>query len=146
MKRRELVAALLQSQSTLALATGAESGGPQVAPLFYLPAANLCVYWFSSASSAHSRSLRRNPAAAVTVYRCTDRWRDICGVQMRGTVAVVTDRAERRAVAKAYAGRFRLGKVFESAMGRSKLYVFRPAWVRYIDNSRRFGYRFELSL
>ena len=28
-------------------------------------------------------------------------------------------------------------------MSRSTLYCFQPDWVRYIDNSRRFGYRFR---
>ena len=146
MTREESVAALLRSQSTLALTTCAEDGTPQVAPLFYLPGEGLSVYWFSSASSAHSRALRRNPAAAVTVYRSTEHWREICGVQMRGTVTAVTDRAERRAVAEAYAERFHLGKLFEHAIGHSRLYLFQPSWLRYIDNSRRFGYRFEISL
>jgi hypothetical protein len=34
----------------------------------------------------------------------------------------------------------------QAAMTRSRLYVFEPSWVRYIDNSRRFGYRFEVRL
>ena len=28
-------------------------------------------------------------------------------------------------------------------MARSALYVFRPCWIRYLDNTRHFGFKFE---
>jgi uncharacterized protein YhbP (UPF0306 family) len=146
MKQLERVTALLQSQSTLALATSCADGSPRLAPLFYLPGENLCLYWFSSPSSEHARNLKRDPAAAVAIYRSTDRWKQICGVQMRGTAAVVTDRARRKSISAPYADRFQLGALFATAISRSRLYEFQPSWLRYIDNSARFGYKFELSL
>lgn len=140
------VAAFLKDQSTLALATVAGDGSPRVTPLFYLLEDDLQMYWFSSASSEHSRSLRRNPAVAVTVYRDTERWREIRGVQMRGAAQAVGDRTLRRSIAEAYAERFQLGKVLQAGIARSSLYVFEPSWIRYIDNSRRLGYRFEVRI
>ena len=44
------------------------------------------------------------------------------------------------------AERFGLNEVLRAAMTRSRLYVFEPNWVRYIDNSRRFGYKFEVRI
>ena len=146
MNRPETIAALLKSQSTLALATVGEDGAARVTPLFYLADDDLHVYWFSSAASAHSKSLRRNPAAALTVYCPAESWKEIRGVQMRGAAAAVSDRARRRVIAEAYAERFRLGRVLRAGMARSSLYSFEPAWVRYMDNSRGFGYRFEMKL
>ncbi len=140
-----LVADLLKTQSTLALATSAAGGSPRIAPLFYLPD-GLALYWFSSPSSVHSRNLRKNSAAAVAVYRPTAQWREIRGVQMRGAVSVIAGARERQAVEKAYAARFRLGTRFAAELARSRLYVFRPNWVRYLDNSRRAGYKIERSL
>ena len=64
---------------------------------------------------------------------------------MLGAVAVVAGR-RRRAIAEAYVERFRLGTLFQAAMVRSRLFVFHPRWVRYIDNSRGFGFKFELDL
>ena len=142
----ELVAKLLQSQSTMALSTVAEGGLARVAPVFYLPGEDLRLYWFSSSSSEHTRSLARDPAAAVAVYRPTEDWRKICGVQMRGRVTAVTDRSRRETITRSYVERFRLGTLFGAAISRSHLYEFRPAWLRYLDNSRRFGYKFELVL
>jgi uncharacterized protein YhbP (UPF0306 family) len=141
----ELVSGFLKTQSTLALSTSGDAGSPLVAPLFYLPGDNLELYWFSSPRSAHCRNLKRDPSAAVAVYAHTERWEDIRGCQMLGAVAVIT-RQRRRAIAEAYVERFRLGVLFRAAMVRSRLYAFRPRWVRYIDNSRRFGFKFEIDL
>lgn len=145
MQHRELVARLLQSQSTLALATTAADGTPHIAPVFYCADA-LRLYWFSSARSRHSRNLQLNPAAAVTVYAPTRQWREIRGVQMRGTASVVIDPARRNSIAEAYNARFRLGVEFHAVQARSRLYEFRPSWIRYLDNSIRFGYKIEFRL
>ena len=124
------VAKLLNAQSTLALATRGADGAPYVAPLFYVADEENRLYWFSSARSAHSRNLKRDPRAAVTVYAATFEWKEIRGVQMRGTAQVVKNPEVRRA----YVARFRLGKVWQVAMARSRLYCFEPSWIRYIDN------------
>jgi hypothetical protein len=144
-RKLELVSGFLKTQSTLALSTSGDAGSPCVAPLFYLPGEHLELYWFSSPRSQHGRNLKRDPAAAVAVYADAGRWEDIRGCQMLGAVAVVAGR-RRRAMAAAYVERFHLGTLFQAAMLRSRLYVFRPRWVRYIDNSRGFGFKFELDL
>ena len=133
--RLQPVADLLKSQSTLALSTAAADGSPRLAPLFYLSGEDLRLYWFSSASSEHARNLKRDPAAAIAVYSPTDDWKQILGVQMRGHVAVVTDRTRRKAIAKAYIDRFCLGTIFGAAISRSRLYEFQPVWLRYLDTA-----------
>ena len=137
------IAALLREESTLALATAEDDGSPRVTPLFYIAGDDLTLYWFSSPASAHSRNLRSRPGAAATVYRSTDRWREIRGAQIRGAVSVVTG-PRRAEIASAYAARFHLGKLFPALLARHRLYALRPEWIRYLDNSRRLGYRFEL--
>jgi uncharacterized protein YhbP (UPF0306 family) len=134
-------AKLIHSQNTLALATCDADGSPRIAPLFYLPGEELRVYWFSSARSAHSRNLKRDPRASVTVFAAAGCWQEIRGVQMRGSAQVVRDRGLRRPIAEAYTERFRLGKLFETVMARSSLYCFEPRSIRYLDNSRGFGYK-----
>lgn len=141
-----MAAEVLRSESTLALSTVGADGSARVAPLFYLPGEDLRLYWFSSSSSEHSRNLQRDAAAAVAVYRPADEWKKIRGVQMRGRVSAVKDKARREAITKDYIERFRLGTLFGAAMARSRLYEFEPRWLRYVDNSRRFGFKFELSL
>jgi hypothetical protein len=68
-----------------------------------------------------------------------------CGVQMRGSVSKVTEPERRAALVKTYCERFKLGRVFRLALHTSILYCLRPEFLRYIDNARRFGYKFELT-
>jgi uncharacterized protein YhbP (UPF0306 family) len=137
---------LLRGQSTLVLSTVNSDGTPYATPLFYLLGDELELYWFSSASSQHSQNLSHGGAVSAAVYVATERWREICGVQVKGTAEKITDRKVRREITRRYCERFHLGQVFRLAFARSSLYVFRPSWLRYIDNSKRFGFRSEVSL
>ncbi len=144
-RQLDAIAALLRAQSTLALATCGEDGVPAVAPLFYIPDDHLNLYWLSSPASLHSRNLAAHPEASAAVYRHTLDWKEICGVQMRGRVQALAESETREQMVKAYCQRFALGHVLQFAIRRSALYVFRPQWFRYIDNSIHFGYSFELT-
>ena len=138
-----MVARFLKSQTTLTLATAAHNGAPRATPLFYLAADGLILYWLSDASSEHSRSVARRPSAAISIYRPADDWKKIRGVQMRGRVSTVSGAERREPIVKEYKRRFRLGPRMDPAIARSTLYRFQPRWVRFMDNSRRFGFRFE---
>jgi uncharacterized protein YhbP (UPF0306 family) len=132
---------LLNSESTLTLATSGPDGAPHAAPLFYLPDRDHRLYWFSSARSLHSRNLKRDPRASVTVFAATADWRKIRGVQIQGAARAVVDPELRRTIAAAYTERFHLGKLFQTLMARSRLYCFEPCSIRYIDNTRGFGFK-----
>jgi uncharacterized protein YhbP (UPF0306 family) len=138
------LSALLREENTLALATVDEQGEVSVAPLFYLVDEDLCLFWLSSPSCLHSKNLKKMPRAAATVYRHTENWNEIRGVQMRGLVTVITDRRRRRLLIKNYSSRFKLGTLFISAISRCNLYEFRPDFFRLIDNSKGVGRKFEL--
>jgi nitroimidazol reductase NimA-like FMN-containing flavoprotein (pyridoxamine 5'-phosphate oxidase superfamily) len=137
-------AELVAAETTLVLAT-AGAGGPAAAPLFYWPE-GLALYWLSSPESRHSRNLAGEPRAAVAVYASVRDWRDIRGVQMEGTASPVADSGERERVLAAYRKRFSLDAALDTVIARSVLFVFRPAWVRVVDNSKGFGYRMEATL
>jgi len=145
-KRLRRIAALLRSETTLALATADERGEPNIAPLFYLVDEDLSLYWLSSPRSLHSRNLKRAPRASAAVFRHTENWKGIRGVQMRGSVTLIAEKLRRAALIEAYCERFHLGAAFRLAICRCKLYEFRPDFIRYIDNSKGFGYKFEVTL
>lgn len=140
------IQSLLSRQTTLTLATADESAQPRSTPLFFITDGEMRLYWFSSRNSLHSRNCARDPRASIAVFRPARTWRQIQGVQMDGLVAVVADRTRRSSIAHAYCGRFALGDEFASTIRRSALYCFTPAWLRYLDNSHSFGYKFELRL
>jgi uncharacterized protein YhbP (UPF0306 family) len=141
----EAIAALLREESTLALATADEHGVAGVAPLFYIADEQLALYWLSSPESLHSRNLQRNPLASAAIFRPTADWRQICGVQMRGPVEAIIDPERRKALVRIYWERFQLSALLRPAVGRSTVYALRPQWFRFIDNTRHFGYQFELT-
>ena len=78
---------LLESESTMTLATVGGDGNPYIAPLFFLLRDDLTLYWLSAADSRHSLHLRARPQAAVAVYASVNRWEKIRGAQMEGVVA-----------------------------------------------------------
>jgi uncharacterized protein YhbP (UPF0306 family) len=78
------------------------------------------------------------------VYRHAANWREIRGVQMRGSAQVVSDPLRRKALVDRYCERFALSALFRPIVAQSVLYELRPDFFRYLDNSRRFGYKFEL--
>jgi uncharacterized protein YhbP (UPF0306 family) len=90
-KRLQRVVDFLESETTLALATADKHGSVYVTPLFYLPREGARLFWFSSATSRHSRNLRENPRVAGTVYSPTGDWKQIRGLQMRGSASHVSD-------------------------------------------------------
>lgn len=137
---------LLRGCSTLALATADRNGAPQSTPLFFVMDEAMRLYWFSSRRSLHSCNLAACGEASVAVFHETDHWRQIRGVQMRGIASIVEDRERRREAVRSYCERFALGEFFAAAIRRSALYCFTPYWVRYIDNTLRFGYKFEVEL
>lgn len=140
------IRSLLSSQTTLVLATTDEDSAPLSTPLFFIADDGLRLYWFSSRSSIHSRNCARNPAASISISRDARRWQEILGVQMKGTISIVTERDLRKSITRDYCERLQLGNLFAFAIRRSTLYCFTPSWVRYLDNTRRFGYKFELNL
>ena len=140
------IAQLVKRESTLSVATCSFDGSPQNTPLFYLSDDTLQLYWFSSPSSEHSGNLKTNPAAAVTIYRSTDQWKKIRGVQMCGTVSMITDPLRFKSISREYTERFHLGTALRAVMSRSGLFLFRPSWVRYIDHGKRPFHRFETTL
>jgi uncharacterized protein len=145
LKKLELVAALLSEETTLSLATTGENGEASAAPLFYIADGDLSLYWLSAESSRHSLNLTRQPQVAATVYRNAMSWRQICGVQMRGSAGKVTEPERRRALIAAYCERFKLGRVLRLSASQSALYILQPEFFRYIDNTRGFGHKFELT-
>jgi uncharacterized protein YhbP (UPF0306 family) len=59
---------------------------------------------------------------------------------------VIAEKVRRAALIEAYCKRFHLGAAFRLAIGRCKLYELQPDFFRYIDNSRSFGDKFEVTL
>jgi uncharacterized protein len=143
LNERQTIREFLESQSTLALATVDADGKPQTAPLFYVSDNEFNLYWLSSANSRHSINLTANPQVAATIYPMAWHWTEIRGVQIEGKALSISDETLRHDLVERYQQKFDLPSGFETVMGESVLYVLRPQWLRWLDNSVRFGYKSE---
>ncbi len=146
MSKLDLVSEFLRTENVAVLSTVNADGTPHATPMFYLPNEGPLIYWFSSQSSQHSRNLVRSPDAACAVFRPTDNWKQIRGVQMRGQARLINDRKLLRSIRTTYAERFHLTSTLRALMRRTDLFVFQPSWIRYLDNTVRFGYKFTIKV
>jgi uncharacterized protein YhbP (UPF0306 family) len=136
----------LQEQSTLALATVNDQGEPEVAPLFYVSDERHNLYWLSNPTVRHSRNLAVRPQVAAAIYPIVWQWNDIAGVQIEGRAEAIADDRIREQIMVLYLRKFLLPASFDAAIAASTLYVLRPRWIRWIDNSVQFGYKSEFTL
>ncbi len=135
----------LHSQHVLVLSTSGPLGEALNAPLFYVIGDGWRLYWLSSPRSQHSTRIK-GAEVAVAVFHPGKDWREIRGVQMRGSAYPVRSAGERIRILDHYRQRFSLDVDFAAVIARSRLYRFEPAWLRYIDNSRGFGFKREFTL
>jgi uncharacterized protein YhbP (UPF0306 family) len=140
----QTIRAFLEAQSTLALATIDANGNPQVAPLFYVSDDALNLYWLSSADSRHSINLMAREQVAATIYPAAWHWTEIRGLQIEGTAHLINDDTLRQDIVARYSRKFDLPSGFETIITGSELFVLKPAWVRWLDNSVRFGHKSEI--
>lgn len=147
----------LQSQSVLSLAT-ADADGPWSAPVLYvadLQNKQPTLYFLSSASSRHIKSLPDNGLTAGSIYAAyASDWQAIQGVQMQGLIAPLTD-SERTQFEMLYFSRFpEISKIIDNpsshqetkiagAFKNSTYYRFSPTYIRVTDNSDAFANRQE---
>ncbi len=127
------------------LSTRGADGAVHATPLFYLVTGDLDLVWLSSPKSKHSESVLVDPQVSLAVFHSTFDWQKIAGVQMHGNCSTIGG-PERSTILDAYCARFQLGTALSFAVSSSRLYRFRPHWIRYIDNQKRFGYNFEIAL
>ena len=143
----------IQTHNTMTLATCA-GDTPWAATVFYA-SEELKLFFFSVPDSRHCQNLAANPRVAVTIQEDYKDWREIKGIQLEGTVALVdslTEKAKAMAVyGRKYPAVIKLfsnpaSGVFYKAFLKVKFYCVTPEKVFYIDNAQGFGKRQELAV
>ena len=139
------VRAFLAEQNTLTLATLGPDGDPQAADLYYAETNDLTLYFVSIPGSRHAVNIARNPRVAVTIHVDSSRWRDIRGVQLLGTCALVTG-ADRAGAWTRYCAKFPFvlaDAALARALDKVSVYRITPRWLRWIDNTASLGHNQE---
>lgn len=150
---RQAALALIQTESTLTLATADETG-PWSAPVYFV-ALDGRFYFFSSPQSRHIRQAAASGRAAASLFHQADSWQAIRGIQMTGTLERVGSVAVSLKAIAIYLQRFPFTREFfpddsdpdlDAFFSRFKarLYAFTPTAVYYIDNRLGFGTRQQM--
>jgi uncharacterized protein YhbP (UPF0306 family) len=150
--RRQIIE-YLEAHNTMTLATCA-GNVPWAATVFFA-SEDLSLYFFSAPDSRHCENLAANPKVAATVQEDYRDWRQIKGVQLEGTVALVDSVLEKGKALAVYALKYPdviklftdpSSGVLHRAFLKVKFYRVNPERVFFIDNARGFGKRQELIL
>ena len=158
----------IQRHNTMTIAT-CEGNRPWAAAVFYTHRA-FVFYYLSDPNSDHSRHVAANPEVALAIHEDYRDWREIKGVQIQGTAAMVTDPSEIEDAWRLYLAKYPfvenwllrlarplgLGRLARAAgdavgdlarrVGSVRFYRVAARRVLYTDNSMGFGHREELSL
>ena len=137
----------LATCKTASLATVDVHGKPCAANIQYVHDAGLRLYWVSSLSSAHSQNIEHKHDVAITIYAHQDLPDKIHGLQLRGQAKMLDEGLLGEAY-KLYAGKypFVTGPPYDEAMKLQLFYCFTPTWLRWIDNRKGFGWKFEKAI
>ncbi len=143
---RQVIHDFLATQSTLALCTVNADGHPETAPVFYVSDDQFNLYWLSGTSVAHSVNLSAERHVSGSVYPAVWQWEDIVGLQIKGKAEVISDERIREQILLIYLRKFQLPPSFDAVIASSTLYVLRPSWLRWVNNSVKFGHKVEIDL
>lgn len=147
---------LIDSQSTMALATAGTSGEPWAAPVYYV-FYHGGFYFFSAPDSRHILEAGEGGRASAAIYPFVSSWKEIRGIQMSGSVQKVGAGLKAIRAVRAYVDKYPFTKEFFDpgrdldleSFGkrfRVRFYRFDPTLVYYLDNKIKFGFREAVEL
>lgn len=133
-----------------------ENNVPWTAPVYYVYL-RPNFYFFSSPKARHIRQAAPDKMAAASIFIDSDRWQEIQGLQMNGSVSEVKKRSERMRAAARFLVKFPFARPFlhpdeaepkatPSVAEKVRLYAFIPTEIHYVNNRLGFGKRFPVSL
>jgi uncharacterized protein len=135
----------LAAHTTLTLATLAEDGRPQAAPIFFAEMADLSLIFISEQKVRHSQNVARDGRVAATIYADGQQWQTIQGLQVEGTCAALSGE-EAEAARAIYLAKYPFiaeDKFLAGMLSQITFYKISPTWLRLIDNSQGFGHKEE---
>lgn len=132
----------LAKTATMTLATVDEAGMPHAASVNFMADDDLNLYWLSKTDSAHSLHLAARPRIAAAIYAPFRLPVGIRGLQLHGRAEQMpADRFD--PLWSLFCKRFIYAIPFKARAQSERFYRLTPDWLRWIDNSVRFGFKVE---
>ena len=144
---------LLSEQTTMTIATSGETG-PWAAPVYYV-SIGYNLYFFSSPNSRHIMDSQNSKQTAAVIFVESQKWKDIRGVQIAGTIQPLSPGIEAAKAVSAYEKKFSfIREFFESRQALDlngfsekfdvRFYRFTADTIFYLDNRVDFSFRAEV--
>ena len=116
----------MNASALCALATVSAGGRPHINHMYFAWTERYEVIWISDPDSVHSRNLKANGSAAVTIFASNQVWgKADRGIQLFGTAGVASAEAKR-----VYGRRF---TEYDTEADDLAVYRFRPRTVKLFD-------------
>ena len=153
---REAIRRMLEAHNTITLATCGDEK-PWAASLFFASDKQLNLYFVSDHRTRHARDIESHPEASATVNADCGLWTEVKGLQIAGSVTVLSGIARLNAL-RCFLAKFAdVRALFETPKDKDEetiaqrlkaayMYRLRPSRIRLIDNSKWFGYKVEVEL
>ena len=147
---------LLAGHSTVTLATTHE-GRSWAATVFYASDSDLNLFFVSDLKTRHGRDMHRDAHVFGAIDRDVSTWDEVIGLQLEGRARVLEGQQRLNAL-ETYLTKFpdvrRLfdrpkdasEKVIAERLQRAPFWQLTPAWIRLIDSTRGFGWKWEAAL
>lgn len=137
----------LLDRNVLCLATCVENSC-WVSPVFY-SVVNARIVFLSASHTRHCKNIALNPKVSASIQEDYKDWAEIKGIQLQGTVSRVEDEATPDVIS-AYAEKFPIisseaPKEIRGALDKVGWFELSVEKLYFIDNSKGFGHRVELS-
>lgn len=149
-EKAQLMLDYLANHNTITISTYGEDG-PWATPVFFVNR-GFRIYFLSELSSIHSRNLLRNPLMAASITEDYQDFRKIQGIQLRGHAYLVNRLKETALVLASYFKKYPAAKhILQTptsfkGVSKAKWHCIMPEYLKFTDNTRKFGERLELKL
>lgn len=151
---RKRAAEILRQQRIVTLSIH-DAEGCWAAPVFFAED-GFDLYYVSNPLSRHCRAAETHPAGAAAVFNANSEWRKVQGLQMEGSLEILSADDEKQAL-KIYTRKFPFTGIFFSQQQnlpeplRAKVtdvrfFRFRARRVVLVDNTIRFGFHHTFTL
>lgn len=140
---RERVLSYLANHNTMTLATE-HDGKPFACSLFYVND-DFDLYFVSDPKTQHAENIEYQPNVSAAIHEDYRDWRVIQGIQIEGECKLCNPIESANALAL-YANKYPFVAQLAAAMAKVKFYKITPRWVRFVDNTRGFGFKEEMRL